>query len=164
MSHDSRSSHSSAFCQPARQVSGSRAYIRRTVSLMKSKGAVVVVVVSLLMVVSIGCNNFYLYRHQSAECKERGKAYSARAEKLKRDAADVLRVGTKRDVVIRFFQNNGIPPTVFANEITGTINLKGCAPTGCGSDDALLGSRVEVDKEGTATSKPAIGALYTGCL
>lgn len=104
------------------------------------------------------------YRYQSAECRERGKRYSERAGKLERDANDVLKVGTRKDAVIRFFQDNGIAPTFDRNKITGTIFMKGCAPAGCGSDDALLGLRVEVDKEGTVTSKPSVGAIYTNCL
>lgn len=125
---------------------------------------------SILLVVTLssGCERriptSLNHSHPSRECIQRGKIYSARAEKLERDAADVLKVGTKKDVVIRFFQDNGIPPTVLDHEITGTIFLKGCAPTGCGTDDALLGLRVEVDKEGTVTSKPAIGAMYTSCV
>jgi hypothetical protein len=130
---------------------------------MKQKAAVPLVLLLMVVTISSGCNVVF-YRYQSAECKERGKAYSARVEKLRRDAADVLKIGTKKDVAIRFFQDNGIPPTFVGNEITGTIYLKGCAPTGCGTDDALLGLRVKVDKEGTVTSQPTIGALYLDCL
>lgn len=109
------------------------------------------------------------YRYQSSECKERGKVYDARAEKLKRDAAEVLKLGTKKEVVLRFFQKNGIPPRSVdlpeGNEtITGTIYLKGCAPAGCGADTALLGLSIDVDKDGKVTSTPRVGALYTDCL
>ena len=83
---------------------------------------------------------------------------------MKRDSAETLKVGARKDVVVRFFQDNGIPPIIGGNEITGTIYLKGCSPAGCGSDTGLLGLRVEVDKEGTVTSKPSLGALYTDCL
>ncbi|MGE5321238.1 MAG: hypothetical protein ACM3SW_00135 [Actinomycetota bacterium] len=83
---------------------------------------------------------------------------------MKRDAPEVLKLGAKKEIVVRFFQENGIPPEFLGNEITGTIHLKGCAPSGCGSDDALLGLRVGVDKKGTVTSKPSVGALYTDCL
>ena len=83
---------------------------------------------------------------------------------MKQDAAEVLKVGTKKDVVIRFFQDNGIPPSFVGDEVTGTIFLKGCAPPGCGTDDALLGLRVQVDKQGTVVTDPVVGALYTDCL
>jgi membrane-anchored glycerophosphoryl diester phosphodiesterase (GDPDase) len=36
------------------------------------------------------------YRYHSAACKERGKAYAARVEKLKREAYERLRIGTQR--------------------------------------------------------------------
>jgi len=71
---------------------------------------------------------------------------------------------TRKDVVLRFFQDNGIPAIISGNVITGTIYLKGCSPAGCGSDTGLLGLTVEIDKEGTVSSKPLVGALYTDCL
>jgi hypothetical protein len=134
---------------------------------MKSKAAVSLITV-MVFSFSCGCGTYLKFalghRHPSTECIERGKAYDARVEKLERDAAEVLKVGTKKDVVIRFFQDNGIPPAFVGNEVTGTIYFKGCAPSGCGSDDALLGLRVQVDKEGTVTEKPIVGALYRNCL
>jgi hypothetical protein len=118
---------------------------------------------------SCGCDSLLNWTlghpHQDKECIERGKAYDARVEKLKRDAGEILKVGTKKDVVVRFFQDHEIPPEFVGNEVTGTIHLKGgCPPPGCGSEDALLGLRVPVDKEGTVIANPAVGALFTDCL
>src|SRR5262245_60304001 len=109
---------------------------------------------------SVGC----LHRHYDAACEQRSDAYLARVAKLKRDASETLQIGTTKDTVIRFFENNGIPVTFVGGEASGTIFLKGCAPFGCGSDDALLGLRVKVDKAGTVISEPVVGAIYTNCL
>src|SRR5262245_23169646 len=106
------------------------------------------------------------YRYQSVDCKKRGKAYGMRVERLKRDARTALRIGTHQDDVIRFFQENGLPVSFdkVMSEYEGTIYMKGCAPAGCGSDDAVLGLRVKVDSTGTVVGEPAVGAIYTNCL
>jgi hypothetical protein len=114
----------------------------------------------MLPISSAGC----LYHHRSAACKHRGAAYSARVEKLKRDAHEKLGVGTKKDALIHFFDENGIPVIFSRHEASGTIYTTGCAPSGCGSDAALLGLRVEVDETGTVVSEPVVGSLYTNCL
>ena len=120
-----------------------------------------IVLVVVAMPISAGS---FLYRHQNAACKQRGAAYDARVEKLKRDAQEKLKVGTKKDVVIRFFKENGIPVTFTRDEASGTIYTTGCAPKGCGSDDALTGLRVKVDPAGTVVAEPVVGAIYTNCL
>jgi hypothetical protein len=85
-------------------------------------------------------------------------------EKLRREASEELKVGTKKDAVVSFFTKNGIPVAFDRDEASGTIFTTGCAPFGCGSDAALLGLRVKVDKAGTVVSAPVVGALYTDCL
>src|SRR5947207_6723390 len=85
-------------------------------------------VVALLM--SAGC----LYRHRSATCKQRGDAFNARVETLKREAHEKLKVGTKKDSVIRFFTEKSIPITFNRGEASGTIYTTGCGPSGFGSD------------------------------
>jgi hypothetical protein len=119
-----------------------------------------VCLVVMLPISSADC----LYRYRSTACKQRGSVYSAKVEKLKRDAQEKLRVGTKKDAVIRFFDENGIPVTFSRHEASGTIYTTGCAPSGCGSDAALLGLRVEVDETGTVLSEPVAGTLYTNSL
>ncbi len=106
------------------------------------------------------------YRHQSADCKERGRAFELRVERLEHDARTMLRIGTHKEDVIRFFEENGLPVSFDKglSEYEGTINTKGCAPAGCGSDDALLGLRVKVDSVGTVVGEPVVGALYGDCL
>jgi hypothetical protein len=119
-----------------------------------------IALVILLLISSVGC----LYRYHSAACKQRGAEYNARVETLKREAHEKLKIGTKKDTVVRFFAENGIPVTLSRDEASGTIYTSGCAPTGCGSDAALLGLRVKVDEAGTVVSEPVVGALYTNCL
>jgi hypothetical protein len=111
-----------------------------------------------LLITSVGC----LYRYHSATRKQRGDAYRAKVETLKREAHERLRIGTKKDDVIHFFAENGIPVAFSREEASGTIHTTGCAPSGCGSDAALLGVRVKVDEAGTVVS--VAGAIYTDCL
>ncbi len=114
----------------------------------------------LLLINSVGC----LYRYHTAACRKRGDAYSARVETLKRESHEKLKLGTKKDAVIRFFAENGIPAAFSRDEASGTIYVSGCAPSGCGSDAALLGLRVNVDEAGTVVSELVVGAIYTNCL
>jgi hypothetical protein len=123
-----------------------------------------VVALSFLLAPVISSNGCIFYRYHSAACKQRGAAYQSRVEKLRNDARQSLKVGTKKEDVLRFFAENGIPASLLADEISGTIYTTGCAPSGCGSDDALLGLRVKVDRAGTTISEPLIGAIYTNCL
>src|SRR5260370_27909088 len=118
--------------------------------------SVTVALVVVLLISSVGC----LYRYHSAACKQRGAAYNARVETLKREAHEKLRIGTKKDAVARFFAENRIPITFSRDEAIGTIYTSGCAPSGCGSDDALLGLSVKVDEAGTVCSEPVVGPLY----
>jgi len=123
-------------------------------------------VLAVILVVGYVLFGWMSYRYQSTDCKERGKAYGIRVERLKRDARITLRIGTHQEDVIRFFQENGLPVSFDKglSEYEGTIYTKGCGPAGCGSDDALLGLRVKVDSTGTVVGEPVVGALYTNCL
>jgi hypothetical protein len=120
----------------------------------------IVCFIIVLLVSEVGC----LYRYQNSACKQRGATYNARVEKLRRDAHDSLKIGTKKDDVVRFFVENGIPVAFASGEASGTIYTTGCAPSGCGSDNALIGLRVKVDQGGTVVAEPVIGALYTNCV
>ena len=119
-----------------------------------------------LLVIAYLQYSWAFYRHQSAACRARGKAYEQRVEKLKTDAREKLRIGTRKEDVIQFFHENGLPVSFDKrlSEYEGTIFTKGCAPAGCGSDDALLGLRVRVGSSGTVVAEPVVGALYTNCL
>jgi len=118
----------------------------------------------VLIVASVLTSCFPFYRYQSAACKQQGDAFDARVEKLRRDAREKLIIGAKKDAVIRFFAENGMPVSFAAGEATGTVSTTGCAPAGCGSDAAYLGLRVKVDELGTVTGEPVVGAIYADCL
>jgi hypothetical protein len=123
-------------------------------------------VLAVTLVVGYALFGWMFYRYQSSDCKRRGKAAGTRVERLKRDARTALRIGTHQEAVIRFFQANGLPVSFdkVMSEYEGTIQIKGCAPAGCGSDDAILGLRVKVDSTGTVVGEPVVGAIYTNCL
>ena len=110
----------------------------------------IVFTIGLFTVTSVGC----LYRYHHAACKERAAALQARSEALERDAREQLKIGTKKEAVIGFFKEHNIPVTFTPNEASGTISVMGCAPSGCGSDAAILGVRVGVDQAGTVISAP----------
>jgi hypothetical protein len=103
-------------------------------------------------------------------CKRRNAEFSRRIEIVEKDAREQLKVGTKKDAVARFYEEHEIPFEVFrfddrAFQAIGTLYaVGGCAPLGCGTDDALIGVRVKVDAEGTVTEKPEVVDMYTNCL
>src|SRR6266567_138880 len=71
-------------------------------SSMKRKLPLPLVGLGMALLISVlGC------RYESTACKQRGAAYSARREALERGANEKLRVGTKKDAVIRFFAESG---------------------------------------------------------
>ena len=106
--------------------------------MKKSKRILIATFVVLAVILVLGYVLFgwMFYRYQSSDCKERGKAYGIRVERLKRDARITLRIGTHQEDVIRFFQENGLPVSFDKglSEYEGTIYTKGCAPAGYGSD------------------------------
>lgn len=66
-------------------------------------------VLAVILVVGYVLFGWMFYRYQSTDCKERGKAYGIRVERLKRDARTTLRIGTHQEDVIRFFKKTGCP-------------------------------------------------------
>ncbi|MGA3012216.1 MAG: hypothetical protein ABSD72_18315 [Terracidiphilus sp.] len=101
---------------------------------------------------------------KDGSCKLRGDAFDSRARTLEREAHAKLTIGTRKDSVIHFFAENGIPVTFTRDEASGTIYTSGCSPVGCGTDNALLGVRVGLDEKGSVISEPVIGSMYTDCL
>ena len=104
-----------------------------------------------------------LYQRSMA-CKRRGLALEQRIETLKRSAQDRLQIGTNKDELIRFFEENHIPFTIEGNDARGSILSTGCCPFGCGSDEVLIGVRVKLDEKGSVSSAPDIVAMCTNCL
>jgi hypothetical protein len=90
---------------------------------------------------------------------------------MQQAAKNSLRVGTKKDGVVRFFASENIPLAFVQvgreQEATGTLYFKGlgeCNNIACGDDSALIGVRVSVDSDGTVLSDPIVVRMYTNCL
>ena len=122
---------------------------------------VLTVVVIALAVFTSGC---FPYRYHNAACRQRGQALEARLNTLRRDADEQLMIGTKKDVLVQFCERHGLKVTVASNRAYADFSAKGCAPSGCGTDDFTGGLRVDVDKEGTIVGKPYVGGIYSNCL
>jgi hypothetical protein len=116
------------------------------------------VAVAMLCGLMAGC------RYRSTACKQRGAAYQARVKGLERAAIDQLKIGTKKEDVVRFFAENKFPISFDRSSATGTIYTLGCSPNGCGTDEALIGLRVDLDEAGSVKSKPVVVGIYTNCL
>jgi hypothetical protein len=116
------------------------------------------IAVVLLCGLMTGC------RYRSEACKQRGAAYQARVKSLERAALEQLKIGTKKEDVVRFFAENKFPITFDRSSATGMIYTLGCSPIGCGTDEALLGLDVGLDEAGNVKSKPVVVGFYTNCL
>jgi hypothetical protein len=120
---------------------------------------------AILLVASISWFGIKQYR-----CKQRNAAFSRRVKIVEQDAHKQLKVGTKKDEVARFYTEHEIPFEVvwfkdLGFEAIGTLyTIGGCAPLGCGTDNALIGVRVKVDANGTITGEPKVVGMYTDCL
>lgn len=105
-------------------------------------------------------------------CEKRNAAFNRRIEDIKRDAHEQLKIGTKRADVARFYSEHEIPFDVVSwsykdggSEAIGTLfTIGGCAPLGCGGNNALIDVRVKVDVDGTVIGEPQISSGYTDCL
>jgi hypothetical protein len=106
----------------------------------------------------------FALKHRSGSCKQRDAAFDRRVESIKQDAHEQLKIGTKKDEVSRFFTEHGIPFTIAVSVVTGVLYTSGCSPLGCGTDSALIGVRVTVDRTGTVTAEPTVVGMYTDCL
>jgi hypothetical protein len=129
---------------------------------IKIRVAIAFVIVSAGVVGWVGTKQY--------RCKKRNAEFSRRIEVVEKDAREQLKVGTKKDSVARFYKEHEIPFEVVRWDDTefqaiGTLfTIGGCAPLGCGTDNALIGVRVRVDAEGTVTGEPKVVNMYTNCL
>jgi len=127
-------------------------------------------IAALLVIVAVISAAWYaflfysLHKYETPECKQRGAALAARLDKLKQDAREDLKIGTKKDEAIRFFSGHELRVRFSAGEAIGTLQVKGCSPSGCGTDDAILSLRVNVDVAGTVISEPTVVSMYADCL
>jgi hypothetical protein len=93
-----------------------------------------------------------------------GVAFSSQVEALRRTALEKLTVGAKKEDVVRFFAENNFPITFTQSGATGTIYTSGCSPKGCGTDQALIGLRVDLDEAGNVKAPPVVVGMYTDCV
>ncbi len=130
---------------------------------MKRKILIAAAIVSAVAVGLFGLKQ----RLRQMDCDKRNTAFSLRVTAIEQDAHQQLTVGTKKDDVARFYTQHGIPfQIVWINNIgyeaIGTLyTVGGCAPLGCGTNNALIGVRVRVDSYGTVTGDPEIVSIYT---
>lgn len=113
----------------------------------------------------IGLGWFELKQHKRrTECSQRNVAFGEQIESIKQDARARLTRGTKWDEVRKFFADHHIPFHSTKSDVSGEIYTSGCAPTGCGSDAALVGIRVELDADGNVKDEPTVVGFYTNCM
>lgn len=124
---------------------------------------------AILVVAAIGYFGFGSARSQWL-CKQRKAAFDARVQQLKHDSASELGVGSKKERVVRFFQQNGIVPSFEkfhdSNFARGSIvvhGVKACGYLVCDSDAAVIGVEIEVDAGGSVTAPPRVVTTYTDC-
>ena len=131
---------------------------------MKTIKGMVAIAVAVIFAAGIGWLGI-----KQHSCKQRNAAFSRRIEIIEHDAHEQLKVGARRDDVARFYKTHEIPFEVVwvidTNEAIGTLyTVGGCAPLGCGTDNALIGVRVRLNAEGTVTGEPEVVDMYTDCL
>jgi hypothetical protein len=124
----------------------------------RKKAVFTAIVVALVCVLMTGC------RYRSTACKQRGAAYQVRVESLEQAALEQLKIGTKKEDVVRFFAENKFPLSFGKSGATGTIYTTGCSPFGCGTDEAVIDLSIELDEAGNVKSKPVVVGFYTNCL
>jgi hypothetical protein len=123
------------------------------------------VVVALVFVAGISRLELKRYR-----CKQRNAAFDQRVKIVEQDARKQLKIGTKKDDVARFYEEHKIPLQVVSFKGIGFVaigtlfTVGGCAPLGCGTENALIGVRVKVDADGTVTDEPEVVNMYTDCV
>jgi hypothetical protein len=121
-----------------------------------------------LVVAALGW--FVLKRYR---CHRHNAAFERRIDGIRRDASQQLKIGAKKADVARFYAEHGIPFEVVSwplkegvgLEAIGTLyTVGGCAPLGCGTNNALIGVRVRVNADGSVVGEFEIVSLYTDCV
>ncbi len=139
--------------------------MRQDTNRVKTIISTVSIAAAIVLVACIGWFGIKQYR-----CKQRNTTFSRRIKIVDQDAHKQLKVGTKKGEVTRFYSEHEIPFEVvrFTDtgfETIGTLyTIGGCAPLGCGTDNALIGVRLKVDADGTVTGEPEVVDMYTDCL
>jgi len=119
-------------------------------------------IVIAVVIVGIACGSWFGLK--KIKCRQRGAVFARRVKSIKHDANERLKIGTKKADVSQFLVENGIPFEILESEAIGTLRTSGCAPLGCGTDSALIGVRVKLDKAGAVADAPKVVGMYTDCL
>ena len=117
----------------------------------------------MVVIVGVGWLGQRYFRSPS-DCKKHSAAFARQVENIKEDAHERLKIGTTKANVARFFREHNIAFTISESEARGTLRTSGCAPFGCGSDAALIGVSVKLDRAGAVTEEPTVIDMYTDCL
>jgi hypothetical protein len=107
------------------------------------------------------------YRSERA-CERRGAALDARVQRIKSEARDRIEVGTKKEEIVRFLEENSLNVSFYNRAtpatIVGTGTDVGCPHIlGCG-DEALIEVQIDVDAGSDAISRPTVDVRYTDCM
>jgi hypothetical protein len=124
----------------------------------RKRAVIAGIAVVILFGVMTGC------RYRSAACKQRGAAYQERVKSLEQAALDQLKIGTRKENVVRFFAENNFPISFDKYGASGTIRTTGCSPAGCGTDEAVIDLEVKLDEADSVKAKPVVVGFYTNCL
>ena len=123
-----------------------------------------------IMIAAVVVGSVWLLKQD--RCHQRNAEFARRIATIRQDADEQLKIGTKKAEVARFYTEHKIPFEVImwpykggGYEAIGTLyTIGGCAPSGCGTDRALIGVRVKVDADGTVIGKAEVVDMYTDCL
>jgi hypothetical protein len=104
-----------------------------------------------------------LYRRN---CDRREAAFQSRVEQVRHDAKERLKIGTKKDDIVRFFSENGFRKPYFSeSRATGRIlTTRGCRSLGCGigPEGGEIKVTVTVDQQGTVQGSPVVDERFMG--
>jgi hypothetical protein len=123
----------------------------------------IAIVAAVAFLIGLGWSELKKHKRRT-ECRQRNTAFGEQVESIKQDARTRLKRGTRWEEVRKFFADHNIPFHSTKLDVSGEIYTAGCAPTGCGSDAALIGIRVELDEDGNVRDEAAVVGLYTNCL
>jgi hypothetical protein len=104
-------------------------------------------------------------------CKQRAAEFQANVARIRRDAINSLKIGSKRDDLLRFFASENIPLTFNQigqdHEARGSIYVTGlpeCENVACGDDSAAISMSVKINADGIVVSEPVVVGVFMRCL
>jgi hypothetical protein len=126
-------------------------------------------ILALLVVIGAAAFCFGVrWYHSEQACERRGAALDARIQRIKSEAQYRIQIGTRKEDVYRFLEENGPNASFSKNStpgrIVGTGTDAGCPHIfGCG-DAAIIQVQIDVDGSGNAISPPKVDSGYTDCM